>query len=191
MTAILHTGPQTEPVSMTRAKTHLRVENTADDLLISALITTARVYVETTTRRQLIRQRWRIVYDSIARGETICLDLAPLIEVNAVRVYNGNGQAHTLSESEYVVDLLSAPARLRLNVGSAAQASRPFNGFEIDAWAGYGADADSVPAPLRQAILQLVAHWYEHRSVVTSGMSAVAEPDGVAALMEPYRMVTV
>jgi uncharacterized phiE125 gp8 family phage protein len=41
------TPPVVEPVSVTEAKAHCRVDTTTDDAYIAALITAAREYVET------------------------------------------------------------------------------------------------------------------------------------------------
>jgi uncharacterized phiE125 gp8 family phage protein len=62
-------------------------------------------------------------------------------------------------------------------------------GIEIAFTAGYGNVASAVPAPLRQALLLLVAHWYEHREPVHIGGAVVAVPDTIASLLAPYRMV--
>ena len=73
-------------------------------------------------------------------------------------------------------------------VREAVEPGAAFNGIEIDLTAGYGPDGEDVPAPLRMAILQLVAQWHETREPVAFG--AVAEvPASVAALTAPYRVV--
>lgn len=57
------TLPDTEPVSLVQAKLHLRVDTTADDLLISSLIVAARQYAEQVTWRALVTQTWTAVFD--------------------------------------------------------------------------------------------------------------------------------
>ena len=54
--------------------------------------------------------------------------------------------------------------------------------------AGYGA-ADAVPQAIKQAILMIVAHWYEHRETVVVGTGAVDIPLGANALLSPFRRV--
>lgn len=63
MPSILVTGPSEEPVSLAEAKLHLRVDDNADDALISALIVAARQHAENDTRRALVTQTWRQVWD--------------------------------------------------------------------------------------------------------------------------------
>jgi uncharacterized phiE125 gp8 family phage protein len=67
---------------------------------------------------------------------------------------------------------------------------RPFAGIEIDVECGYGDTASDVPEPLRQAIRLLVAHWYENRSIVSGAQTAAVLPVTVAALIAPYRMLS-
>ena len=62
-------------------------------------------------------------------------------------------------------------------------------GIEIDVEAGYGATASAVPEPLKQAIRQLVAHWYENRGAGPPDESALRMPASVAALIAPYRVL--
>ena len=47
-----------------------------------------------------------------------------------------------------------------------------------------------VPEPLRQAIRLLVAHWYENRGLVAAGSQTAMLPSTVAALVAPYRMLS-
>ena len=47
-----------------------------------------------------------------------------------------------------------------------------------------------VPEPLRQAIRLLVAHWYENRGLVATGTTIAVLPATVAALIAPYRMLS-
>ena len=57
------TGPAVEPVTLAEAMAHLRVDINDDDMLISALITAARQHAETITRRALVTQSWKGVFD--------------------------------------------------------------------------------------------------------------------------------
>lgn len=48
--------------------------------------------------------------------------------------------------------------------------------------------ADSeVPADLKEAILQLVAHWYENREASLVGISAQALPNGLEDIIREHR----
>jgi uncharacterized phiE125 gp8 family phage protein len=62
---------------------------------------------------------------------------------------------------------------------------RALNGIGIRVAAGFGTTPDSVPEPLRQAVLRLVAHWYAHRGEETPP----PVPPSFEALIQPFREV--
>lgn len=186
MTAALITGPATEPVSLADVKAHLRVDGTAEDDLLAAAIVAARTHVEAETRRQLIAQSWRVYLDEWPAGRTIELPLAPLISVESVTLYDIVGAAQVLDPEAYRVDAARLPPRIV--AGLRPQAALYDNGIEIDVTAGYGVTSLAVPAPLRQAILMLVAHWFEHRGAVGFDQAGDVAPLGVEALIAPYRV---
>ena len=112
---------------------------------------------------------------------------APLQALAAARVYDVDNTAHALDTGAFVLDrggsaLIFAPWALPAPGRVAA-------GIELDVTVGYGDAAIDVPEPLRQAIRLLVAHWYENRGLVTAGTATVL-PSTVAALLAPYRMLT-
>lgn len=55
--------PAIEPITLSEAKTHLRVDFTDDDTLITTLIIVARQAVEEFLGRALITQTWQVFYD--------------------------------------------------------------------------------------------------------------------------------
>ena len=52
---------------------------------------------------------------------------------------------------------------------------------------GYGDTADTVPTPLKWGLLLLIAHYYENRELVTSGILAEF-PEAIDRLIFPYRV---
>ncbi|WP_375763078.1 head-tail connector protein [Bradyrhizobium sp. Pha-3] len=59
------------------------------------------------------------------------------------------------------------------------------------AWVGSytasDADADTAPAPVREAVLMLTANLYENREASLVGVTAQALPFGLLDLLAPYR----
>lgn len=49
------------------------------------------------------------------------------------------------------------------------------------------ADFETLPTPLREAVKQLAAHFYENREAVLVGATAQTLPLGVFDLVGPYR----
>lgn len=65
MALVIVTPPSVEPISLSEAKSHLRVDSdfTADDNLIGGLIVAARQEAEQICRRALIKQTWKLAID--------------------------------------------------------------------------------------------------------------------------------
>ena len=184
MTSILLSGPSQEPVTLDDAKAFLRVTHDADDDVIAALIAGARIHIEAQTRRALMTQTWRIVRDAWPPDGRIAVMPVPLRQLVAVRVFKGDGSAQAIAAEEFTLDTASAPAVI--SFGAIPSPGRVIAGIELDIECGYGAEPSDVPAPLRQAIRMLVAHWYENRGVTGDVRSLL--PQSVASLIAPFRV---
>jgi len=185
MASILLTAPAVEPLSLNDAKAFLRVEHDAEDDFIVALVAAARLQVEAHTRRALIAQTWRLTLDRWPEDGRLTVRPAPLRDLVAARVYDANNVAHTLDLQAFVID--TAASALAFAPWGLAAPGRTSAGIELDVSVGYGEGAADVPEPLRQAIRLMVAHGYEHRG---GGTAAALLPSMVAALIAPYRMLS-
>jgi uncharacterized phiE125 gp8 family phage protein len=190
MSSILLSGPAVEPLSLAEAKAYLRVEHDDDDDVIAALIAGARVHVEAQTRRALITQSWRLVYDDWPQDGRIAVVPVPLRALIAARVWRGDGTTQAIDVAVFALDAASAPAVLSFHIGLLPAPGRAVGGVELDIEAGYGDEAADVPEPLRQAIRALVAHWYDNRALIAEDRSAAVMPQTVAALLAPYRVLS-
>ncbi|HEY1608849.1 MAG TPA: head-tail connector protein [Paraburkholderia sp.] len=188
MSRILLTAPAVEPVSLDEAKAYLRVEHSDDDDVIAALVAGSRIHVEAQTRRALISQTWRISSDDWPEEGRLPVRPAPLQSLTAARVYDAGGTAHDIDTQAFVLDL--GASALVFAPWALPQPGRIAAGIEIDVIVGYGDAATDVPEPLRQAIRMLAVHWYENRGLVTTGADFSALPSTVAALIAPYRMLS-
>jgi uncharacterized phiE125 gp8 family phage protein len=190
MSSILLTPPAAEPLSLAEAKAWLRVDHDDDDALIAALVASARIHIEKETRRALIAQTWRIVRDAWPAGGRIEAYPAPLRQVLAARVYDSAGAAQAIDAEVFAIDGAAAPGVIAFAPYALPRPGRAIAGIEIDVEAGYGATASDVPEPFKQAIRQLVAHWYENRGAGPPDENALRMPASVAALVAPYRVLT-
>ena len=188
MTVALISPPALEPVSLDEAKAHLRLTGTEDDDYVAALIVAARLHVETSTRRVLIDQTWRIYRDDWPRDGLVELPVGPVRSVAEIVVYDADGEPTTLSSTAWALDAASQPARLKL-LGTGPTPGRPLNGIEIDVVAGYGASGLAVPQPLRLAIMMLVARWFENREGASFGVVPSTLADAFEAAIAPYRVL--
>ncbi|HWA42163.1 MAG TPA: head-tail connector protein [Hypericibacter adhaerens] len=156
MTSTLIAGPGEEPVTLAEAKAFCRIDTTDEDALISALIAAARLQVESLTGRALVTQSWRLAI--CPRGLVVEL---PVIPVSA---------------------LTAAPDGAILQGDAVLLASPETGEITIDYTAGYGGPED-VPGDLKQAVLLLVAFWFENRD------SPEAAPVGFERLLSSYARV--
>lgn len=190
MTAYLLNAPSIEPVSLAEAKAHLRVEGTDQDSLITSLITAARLHVEQVTHRALIDQDWRLVLDRIPHDGCVELVKGPLRAINAMTLFDDEGTGTLLPMAEIVLDIASVPGRLVVPDTLYGHVPvRAHLGIEIDYKVGYGASAQDVPLDLKQAILSLVAHWFDHRDAVIATGGGAIMPVGFEALIQPYEVM--
>ena len=191
MGAVLVQAPASEPVSLAEAKAHLRVDGSAEDTLISSLIITSRLHVEAALGLALVTQSWSLFLDAWPSGPHVRLPLRPVQSIDAVQLYAPDESVETLNPDIYLLDGAGIPARL-IRQGSLAWPApkRIANGIEIAFTAGYGPAVADVPAPIRQAVLLLVAHWYEHREPIEIGAAHTAVPHMVSELLHPYRRVS-
>jgi uncharacterized phiE125 gp8 family phage protein len=190
MSSILLSGPAVEPLTLAEAKAYLRVEYDDDDDVIAALIAGARVHVEAQTHRALITQSWRLVRDAWPDDDRIVVLPAPMRSLTAARVYRPDGSTQALDVAGFVADVAAGPAVLSFAAGALPAPGRVFAGIELDIDVGYGDTPADVPESLRQAIRVLVAHWYENRGLIATGAGVAVLPQSVAALLAPYRVLS-
>jgi uncharacterized phiE125 gp8 family phage protein len=189
MISYLLAGPAEEPVTLAEAKAWEKVDGADEDALLATLITAARLHLESVTGRALLTQSWRLVLDAWPAGGEVRLPVAPLSELSEIRAFDEDGDGHTLGLEQFVVVPGDGPVRLLLpNAVAGMPALRQRFGIEIDYVAGFGAAAD-VPQELKQALLVLVAHWFEHRDAVVIAGSGAVIPFGFDRLIAPWREV--
>lgn len=191
MSLTIVTPPAEEPVSLTEAKNHLRIDLTDDDSLISALIVAAREHAEAITRRAFITQTLKLSLDAFpANNGPIYVPMPPLQSVNSLKYFDTDGVEQTLTEgADFLVDAESEPGRITPapDTGWPATQSRP-NAVSVEFVAGFG-DASKVPQGIKQAILLMVGHWYENREAVTmQGNNAGELPMAVDSLLMMHRI---
>ena len=186
MTAYLLAGPAEEPVSLAEAKAFLKVDEGAEDALISTLIGAARLHIEGVTGKALLTQSWRIVLDEWPDNGVVRLPVSPLMSVTSIAAVDESGGSHEIALAQF----MSEPDRLIVpRVVIVMPVLRARQGLEIDYLAGYGPDPADVPADLRQALLGLVAHWYEHRDAVIVAGSGAVVPSGFDRAVATYKRV--
>ena len=188
----LVTGPTEEPVDIIEAKTHLKVPSDVaeDDDLIHSLIKTARTTSENITNRAFISQTWKMFFEGFPPWE-IKIKRPPLQSITHVKYVDTAGALQTLNSNQYLVDETSLPGRLVPVYGAYWPSVRcQPKAVEIQFVCGYGAAKD-VPFPIRQAMLLLLGHLYEHRESVNIGNIVTEIEQTYSWLLYPHRILNV
>jgi uncharacterized phiE125 gp8 family phage protein len=183
MTPLLIAGPAVEPVSLPEMRAYLRLDDSAEDDLVTALVKAARLVVEAASGRQLVEQTWRLVLDRWPCGRKVLLPLSPLIRVERVRVFDAAGAPTDLASALVRAESASDPPHVVVAAG-APEPGLPAEGIHLDVAVGFGPAPADVPAPLAQGVRMLVARWFENRG---DSLGDTALPPDVAALVAPYR----
>lgn len=182
------TAAASEPITLSEAKNFLRVDTTADDDLITALISAAREMCEQYTRRILVTTTIDEYFDGFPDNvrpvdrDIIYLSRGPVQSVTSVKYVDAIGSEQTVDTAAYVVDTISEPARIASTAGWFAT-----NGIINQVIVRYvvGTDVDSIPKPLKQGMLLIISDLYDKR-----GDNVRQLPTASEYLFNPFRIFT-
>ncbi len=188
MTPTLVTAPASLPVSLEDVKDHCRLppDQTIEDTLLQGYISAATAHLDGYNGilgRCMVTQTWAVPFK--------CWDyrmVLPFPNVQSV--------ALTYRDTDEIERVFSAdnynllPGPLGGEVWMKPSITRPSLGDDhpYPITATIVAGWTEVPDDLKQAILMLVASWYEHREAITD-IRAVPVPFGYAEIIAKYRWV--
>lgn len=163
----------------------------AEDSLLTGLIQVAREYAEGFQNRALCTQTWELVLDDWPGGSTIEIPLPPLQSVTSVKYKDADRVETTWADTNYVVDTDSYLGQIALadSISWPNVTLYPVGGIRIRFVAGYGL-ATAVPQAVKQAMLLLMAHWYENREGASEAVLTEI-PFAVKALLALNRVIPV
>lgn len=185
MTWSVTTAPTGEPITLDAAKAHLYVIGTADNDLITALITAARQHVEAVCERAILSQGWLERQSSFPA--VIELRGGLVTAVASVKYVDTDGALQTLAPSAYVVDLTTQPATISPAYDTPwPEVREGLGAVQVAYTVGYPADA--VPAALTAAMLLIVGDLYANREASIVGTIRTDNPT-VNRLLFPYKRI--
>lgn len=162
---VLVTPPSGQAITTAEAKTHCRVETSADDAYIDALIAAATDFIqdEIYGHRQILQATYDLPVYEFWGGE-FRLPRPPLASVTSVKYYDTSSVQQTLASSFYEVrtpwrqpgTIWLAP----LQTWPSVQTDKRYP-ITIRFVAGYA--SGQIPTPIKHAIKLLVGHWYANR----------------------------
>jgi uncharacterized phiE125 gp8 family phage protein len=192
-----------EPVSLTQAKTHLRldVDDTGEDSYLTGLITAARRACELRIHRSIVGAQLVLELDafpSTLNPATMPIEVQPanalalalpggsLASVDSVTYRDGQSDTQTLDPAAYITDFVSQPGRIA----------------PVADWPATAADLAEIRitytvSPLSpddlavavQAMLLLIEGWYSNRGSVAVDVRGIPTeiPLSVTWLLEPLK----
>ena len=177
-----------EPVSLAEARAHLRAATTAEDALITSLITAARQACEDRLQRTLLQTDWELTVDYFP--DALCLRMPTVMSVQSVQYVDEDGATQTLSPTSYQVDAKSEPGWIVPAYGYAWPTTREqINAVTVAYRCGYGTTAAAVPGPIKSWILLMIGSLYENRESVSVAQGIVSVELGFAdRLLDTYRV---
>lgn len=192
MALTLVTAPTDLPINLGQAKAQLRITASDEDALILGYIRAAVANLDGrdgTLGRALCTQTWELALDKFPAVDFIRLPLPPIQSITSVKYVDGDGVQQTFSSANYNLTAdkgVSPMVRLAYGQSWPATRNQP-DAVTVRYVAGYGAMND-VPETVRQALLLMVAHFYETRQPLTVGVSVMPNPMTVEFLLSPYRV---
>jgi uncharacterized phiE125 gp8 family phage protein len=188
MPLVRTSAPAAPAVPLNEVLEYLRVTSPDDEAVIAGMLSAATGWAEEWLERALVSQGWRLVLDEWPRCGTIRIDRTPVIEVTSIGYTDPDGIAQQIDPADWLLDGASAPARLSPAPGTSWPAVRgQMAAIRVDFQAGYGDSWNDVPEPIRQAIMRLTAHFYDHRDTIHIGGAVTDLPFHIKALLAPYR----
>lgn len=173
-------------VSIDEARNACRETSTRQNDLFRTLIDAATRYVEEQASLSFFDRQWEWIQDELA--PELVLPVRPFQSLDALEWRDSGGVYQDVDSSLYAVDSHADPAVIYRREGKSwpdRPEKRP-DAYRVQFTAGYGTVASSIPATLREAILQLVCHWYDHPEAVVepTGSAPVPTPLGFWSLLE-------
>lgn len=179
----------TKPVTVAEAKLHLKMDDIdADDDLITVLIAAATEYAQKYCNRVFINTTVTQVYDLFpCSGDVLRLAVSPVVSVESVSYKDADGNNQTWDSTNYLVDTYTEPCLIsEKNNKTYPDTLDERNAVTVTYTAGFGTTASAVPVPIKQAILLLIGHFYNHREDTVSEKRTAAE-----RLLSFYRVALV
>lgn len=183
------TAATTEPVSLNRVKRNLGLDNVRDfDTTLQELILSATNAVSNDLGRALVTTTYTL-YLQTWPGREIQLPYPPLISVDSVKYYGDSTETlDTFSSGSYTVSTGGDPGVIWLNENKdwPDLMNRP-NPIEVQFQAGYGSDADDIPAAIQAAVTMTACLWFEQPLPVIVGTISSELPLGASRLIDSER----
>ena len=164
------TPAASEPISAALLKSHLRLNTTDEDTLLTSHCVAAREMFESMTERTCITTTYKMYMDAFPR--VIRLPRMPLQSVTSVSYYDSTDNLVVWDSSKYSVDTKREPGRIvpkvwfpdwRVFPVYPPLSYKTSPKIVIEFVAGW--TTLTLPSLVKQGLLLLASHYYENRSI--------------------------
>lgn len=167
-------APAIEPLTLAETKLYLRKDGTAEDTLITDLISVAREHAEIFLKRSLLTQTWQMTLADYA-PECLRLPMGPIQELSEIRLVAQDGTSAIFSDTLYSLDAVNEVVNFTTTPYS--------HSIEIDYVTGVENAAD-LPKSIRYGMLSHIAYLFDNR-----GEMGASLPLDSVLLYTPHRGV--
>lgn len=174
--------PGTVPVDVAVMKAYMKVTTTADDGLITSMLSAATTWGENYTGREFRANTWTLLTDVFA--DRVCLDRAPVATITTVK-YLVDTVLTTIANTVYYLkkNLQFAEILLQEDQSWPTDLDDREHGIEIEFVTESYRDIDAIAT----AIKRHVSYWYSNRGDCSDCKTA-AEGSGVAMIYDQFRI---
>jgi uncharacterized phiE125 gp8 family phage protein len=169
-----------EPITLSEAKSHIRVSNSNEDTMISAMITAAREYCENFCGRSFAQKEVVMFISELGGHNEFDLVQSPVESVDEVLsvAQDGTETALTLNGDFFIIG----------NNKKMIRAANSFSSEATDSLKITFTTKDECPTAIKQAILKLISAMWENRSVsVESGVQSESDLFNVRSILNAYK----
>lgn len=183
------TAPTVEPVTLTEAKLHQRIDLSTDDDLIEMWITAIREHAEHLTDRTLAPTTYRLYLDAFP-FDGIEIPRPPLTAISSIQYYDSAGVLQTLDGADYYLDDAQEPSWVLPAYGTIWPSTYSVaNAVMVNFTAGY--TAENIPRALKAYLLASLGTCYANREH-TAAADRVPKAIGfLDSLLDRYRVWSV
>lgn len=192
--------PPVEPITLTEAKSHLRVTHNEEDDLIESLIQVAREKCEAFSNRAYVQRTLKQTFHNWPDFPAI-LKRPPVQEIIKIEYKKEDASVIEWDASNYFLDDISFGPKVFLapDYNIPDDALYPANAVQITYTAGYRPDETqasidytvNIPERYKHAIKLLIGEWWENREEIIKGTTTQIIPHGVKSLLMSDRVIPV
>lgn len=187
--------PIENAITTADAKAFLRVDTSDEDTIIADCIKAAEDYCQQELGLALMDQEITVKLDGFPDVRYLYLPMTNLLSVTSVSYIDDNGDSQTYTD--YTENTYSTPGKITNNALVWPNTKDVSGSVTVVYRAGFKAYetglTNPVPHGIRQAMLMLITHFYDHRNSVMIGAGYVTEEIAlsVTALLAKYRRMGV